>query len=58
MKHEMTREEKLMILRHNVMTGIDGIEASLRHNIGDENADFFIHPIRQLLQAMETCLES
>lgn len=57
MKHNMTKEEKLVILS-NVSTGIDGIEEKLRHNIGDEDTTFFIEPIRNLLYTMEECLKS
>ncbi len=58
MSHNMTREDKLHILQANVGMAIDRLESSLRHNIGEEDADFFIHPIRQVLQTMEDCLKS
>lgn len=51
--HNMSNEEKLSVLQHNVSMKIDELEFSLVHNIGKENAAWFIVPIREKLQKME-----
>ena len=57
MAETMTREEKLYCLRHNVSNGVDGLEEALSHNIGRDNAGYFITPVRELYQKMEEELE-
>ena len=46
----MTKEEKKMIWKNNVMLGLDRIEESLRHNIGKERTKEFIVPLREFVQ--------
>ena len=46
----MKKEEKKLIWEHNVMMGLDRLEDSLRHNIGNENTKEFIVPLREFVQ--------
>lgn len=51
-EHVMSKEAKLKTIS-NISTKVDGIEDSLRHNIGDDNARYFIIPIREALRKLE-----
>jgi hypothetical protein len=57
MQYEMGTWDKLYILRHNVSNALDALEVSLSHNIGKENAGYFVTPLRETAQKMEEELE-